>query len=257
MPNKIIYYEQPLNERVRLLLRLEFLFRQANHAATGHSVWDSRMALQGLFDILFLTGRSELKNELLKEMERQAANLSRLRQISGVDTETLDGILIEISAVIRRIHNVDTQKLDAIRQRDFLGAIRNRSHVPGGTCRFDLPGFHHWLQQDSMVRNRHLQEWLVPFAPLQEAVELALRLIRESTTPRSEVAIQGFFQQALGNNVPNQLIRVLLPPDGATFPEISGGRHRFTVRFLEQSDPNQRAIQSTADIPFQLACCAI
>lgn len=254
---RIVQYEQPLNERVRLLLRLEFLFRQAHHAASGHSVWDSRMALQGLFDILFLTGRNELKNELLKEMERHAATLSRLRQTPGVCTEILDSILKEISVVTGRIHNVDSLKLDAVRQSDFLGAIYKRSHVPGGTCRFDLPAFHHWLQQDSIVRNRHLQEWLIPFAPMEEAVDLTLRLIRESTIPHPEIAIQGFFQQALNNNAPNQLIRVLLPPGGALFPEISGGRHRFTIRFLEQLDPNHRACQSKADIPFELACCAI
>jgi cell division protein ZapD len=113
------------------------------------------------------------------------------------------------------------------------------------------------LQRDPQVRARHLHEWLTPFAPLWDAVALVLRLIRDSAVPQPEIAYRGFFQRGLDNNAPNQLIRVLLPLNEAIFPEISGGRHRFTLHFLEQPDPNQRAIQSTADIPFELACCAI
>ncbi len=58
---QVVCYEHPLNERVRSLLRLEFLFQQVTHAVAGHSSWDSRAALQGLFDLLALTGRNEFK----------------------------------------------------------------------------------------------------------------------------------------------------------------------------------------------------
>lgn len=255
--SRTICYEQPLNERVRSLLRLEFLFRQVEHALAGYSTWDSRAALQGLFDILTLTGRNEFKGELLKELERHAATLNRLRQTPAVHLDTLDSVLAEIGAVIRRIHRLDTMALDAVRQIDFLSAIHKRSQVPGGTCRFDLPALYHWLQRDSLVRDRHLQEWLAPFMPMGEAVALILRLIRESAVLRPEIAIRGFFQRSLDPSAPNQLIRVMLPSDGALFPGISGGRHRFTIHFLEQPDPNRRATQSSADIEFELACCVI
>ncbi len=252
-----VCYEQPLNERVRSLLRLEFLFQQVSHAIAGSSTWDSREALGGLFDILELTGRNELKGELLKELDRYAATLNRLRQIPGVHGPTLDSVLLEIGEAIDRIHGLDGAALEAVRKTDFLSVAHKRSQAPGGACRFDLPGLHHWLQRDPQVRARHLHEWLTPFAPLWDAVALVLRLIRDSAVPQPEIAYRGFFQRGLDNNAPNQLIRVLLPLNEAIFPEISGGRHRFTLHFLEQPDPNQRAIQSTADIPFELACCAI
>lgn len=252
-----ICYEQPLNERVRSLLRLEFLFHQVDHALAGYSTWDSRTALLGLFDILAVTGRNEFKGELLKELERHAATLNRLRQSPGIDSDTLSAVLAEIGAVIGRIHRLDSLALDAVRQIDFLSAIHKRSQVPGGTCRFDLPALYHWLQQDSLVRDEHLQEWLAPFAPLREAVALILQLIRESAIPQPEIAIRGFFQRGLDPGAPNQLIRVLLSPGGILFPEISGGRHRFTIRFLDQPDPNHRATQSRADVEFDLACCVI
>lgn len=258
MPLRTVCYEQPLNERTRALLRLEFLFQQVEYATAGSTHWDSRLALQGLFDILDLTGRNEFKGELLKELERHAATLGRLQQTPGVDAATLDQVLAKIAQVTQRIYRkLDNPRIDAVRQTDFLGAIHKRHHVPGGTCRFDVPALHHWLQQDDAVRNRHIQEWLEPFAPMREAVVLILQMVRDSATLHAEIAVQGFFQRGLDGTAANQLIRVLLQVGNAIFPEISAGQHRFTIRFLEQPDPNRRAVQSRADIPFELACCAI
>jgi len=252
-----VCYEQPLNERARALLRLEFLFQQVDHALDGHSIWDSRAALQSLFDILALTGRNEFKRDLLKELERLATTLNRLRLTPGVHAGALDRVLATIETTLGRIHRLDNPALEAVRRTDFLSAIHKRSQIPGGACQFDLPAFHHWLQQEVPTRAQHLREWLDPFIPMRDAVALILRLIRESVDPRPEVAVQGFFQRGLDGGASHQLIRVLLPPGAECFPEISGGRHRFTIRFLEQHNPNRRAVQSTADVAFELACCAI
>ena len=37
--------------------------------------------------------------------------------------------------------------------------------------------------------------------------------------------------------------------------EISGSQHRFTVRFLEWSTIDSRAVQTGHDVPFQLSIC--
>ncbi|MBK9951659.1 MAG: cell division protein ZapD [Candidatus Competibacteraceae bacterium] len=255
--SQTVCYEQPLNERVRALLRLEYLFQQVDHAIGSPSAWDTRVALQGLFDILALSGRNEFKRELLKELDRHVMTLGRLRQMSEVDTATLDRVLVEIGGAIKQIHCQDHQMQEAIRQTDFLSVARARSHVPGGSCQFDVPALHHWLASDHSARVRHLRGWLTPFDPMRAAITLTLRLIRDSATPKPEIAVQGFFQRTLDSGAPHQLIRVFIPAGRPCFPEISGGKHRFTIRFLDQPDPNVRAVQSTADVAFELACCAI
>ena len=55
MTQKIIY-EQPLNERIRTFLRLEFLFAQASHHLHESSLWDSRCTLNSTLDILSIFG---------------------------------------------------------------------------------------------------------------------------------------------------------------------------------------------------------
>ena len=250
-----ICYEQPLNERIRLLLRLEFLFEKINQTAIGDSTWESLIALQGLLEILGMAGRNEFRSDFLKELERHAALLERLRRSAQVDTELLDAILREITIAIEGLRGLNYLALEALRRNEFLSTVRQRSAIPGGICQFDLPALHYWLQQDSSVRIRHLSNWLEPLQPLQLAIELLLKLVRDSAEPREVVAVRGFFQQTLDSHSPNQLVRVWLPAEVGAFPEISGGRHRFTIRFMEQPDPNQRASQSKGDIQFWLACC--
>ena len=255
--SEVICYEQPVNERIRALLRLEFLFQKLDHALAGTSTWDSRAALQGLFAILEVTRRNEFKKELLQELERHAARLNRLERNADVDVQALTAVLGEIEQAAQCIHGANSMAVELVRQNEFLAIGQQRFQMPGGACQFDLPALHYWLQQALAVRNEHLQRWLAPFAPLRAAVFLILRLIRSSAVPRPAVAAKGFFQCALGTGTPNQLIRVWLPQQLTAFPEISCGKQRFTIHFFSQPDPQRRAVAHSADVSFQLACCVI
>jgi cell division protein ZapD len=81
--------------------------------------------------------------------------------------------------------------------------------------------------------------------------------IRESTDPVRAVASGGFYQQSLELNTPYQLIRIVVPADQGLFPEISAGKHRFTLRFLEQPATGGRAVQTDRDVEFELQCCTL
>jgi len=67
----------------------------------------------------------------------------------------------------------------------------------------------------------------------------------------------GVYQKTMDPNLPCQLVRIALPAGSPYFAELSGGRHRFTARFLQFSTADQRAGQTDKDVEFQLACCVI
>jgi cell division protein ZapD len=71
------------------------------------------------------------------------------------------------------------------------------------------------------------------------------------------LASAGIYQRTLDPNLPCQLVRIALPPGLPYFAELSGGRHRFTARFLEFSTNENRARQTDKDVEFELACCVI
>lgn len=252
-----ISYEQPLNERVRTLLRLEQLMGRFRHHAALNTPWDSHCALTTLIEIFNLTTRWDLKRDVMKELERQHANLSRLSADPAVDQGRLEGIVARQRELIDRLHAMTGQLGQHLKNNDFLNSVRQRSALPGGTCDFDLPTYHHWLARPWEERRAQMQEWIGPYDQVQEAIDLILQLVRESVPPQAKVARKGFYQQNLDPSQPYQMIRIDLPAGAEYFPEISAGKHRFTVRFLVQPDLDSRARQTSADVHFELRCCAL
>ena len=253
----IILYEHPLNERMRALLRLEHLFNKADHYCAGETEWDSRASLGSLFELVDVAGRAELRAELTKELERHGAALAPLMQRPGVDTEVLEGILADLRALSAQLAAGAGAVTGGLKEHEMLAALRQRRAIPGGACGFDLPGFHRWLQLPLPERRRHTAQWFAGFEPVRAATHTLMRLIRQSAVAARETAEGGFYQAESDPERPLQLVRVRLPRAAEYFPEISGGKHRFTIRFLRQKDFASRPGQVNEDITFELTRCVI
>ncbi|MEJ2693987.1 MAG: cell division protein ZapD, partial [Candidatus Thiodiazotropha sp.] len=122
------------------------------------------------------------------------------------------------------------------------------------SCNFDLPQYHFWLNQPHETRQRQMSDWLNDLLPVREAVILLLELVRNSNLPTREQALKGFFQQSLESSAPAQMIRVSLPKSSTVFSEISGNKHRFTIRFMKPADTG-KPVQTTQDVEFLLTSC--
>ena len=255
-PEKVLY-EQPLNERIRTFLRLEYLFKQASYHLPRESEWDSRATLTCILEILDIFGNTNLKSETLKELERHSASMKRHEQNPDIDHAQLSSLLSEISTRMDGMHQVNGQIANQLKASEFLVSIRKRCAIPGGTCDFDLPAFHYWLKQPSKNRTRDLALWLGHFDAIGQAIQLILQLTRNSTAMQLTLASGGVYQRTLDPNRPCQLVRIALSSDLPYFAELSGGRHRFTARFMTFPDAAARAKQTDQDVEFELACCVI
>src|SRR5215469_10893897 len=85
----MLVFEQPLNERMRTFLRLDFLYNQALHHNQMASPWGSRAAMASLIDILAITTRGDVRSDVLKELESHLTTLSEFQSRPGVDTQRL------------------------------------------------------------------------------------------------------------------------------------------------------------------------
>lgn len=251
-----ITFEHPLNEKSRTLLRLSHLFEQLKHHLTLDNEWESRAVVLTLINIVSILARSDIKSELIKQLKNYDQYLSSISNKQGVDKSRLEQILNELSVTRHSILEIDGQLGQRIRSNEFLNSIVQRSGIPGGAFDFDLPEYHFWLNQSQEKRMEHLNDWRNELTPIQQAVDLLLAMIRNSAPAQKQHAVNGFYQQSLGAYTSAQLIRVTLLKSEDLFAEISGGKHRFSIRF-RQSNFNGQAQQSEQNLTFKLAICAI
>jgi cell division protein ZapD len=253
--NSTITYEFPLNERIRVFIRLEQLFQQFEHFLPSDTVADKRAAISALLDIMSIFRRNDLKSELLKELERDAKNLHKLAHYQDADAFKVDSLLAEISQISQNLYAVTGKIGIQVMESDLFQSITQRSSIPGGTCSFDLPEYHYWLEQDAERCQQDLTRWGSPFDDIHRAIALILTLLRNSGAASNVLATAGFFQFIPDKTQNFQLLKVTLDKSLSCFAEISGGKHRCSIRFMIPDD-NNRPVQSSDNIPFQLTCCA-
>lgn len=249
------HYEQPVSERMRTFMRLEFLYRQMLYNSELETNWATRATIDGLLEIQATLSRGDVRSEVHKELDHQLDVLQRYQSQPGVDSGRLDTLVRNLIDSRAEVDAIGTSFLQPLKESDFLNAIKNRSTIPGGTCEFDLPEYSHWLRQPHARRQEDLSIWVGAIRPLCDAVLEALWLIRESAQPVDKLAINGMYQHSMQKDAHCRLLRINLPDNSTLYPEISGSQHRFTVRFLEWSTVDSRAVQTGHDVPFQLSIC--
>jgi len=250
-----LVFEQPLNERMRTFLRLDFLYNQALYHNEMASQWGSRAAVESLIDILSITTRGDTRSDVLKELERQLTTFTEYQSKPGVDATRLKTLMVNLARLRAELMNAGSAYLQPLRDSEFLSAIKHRSAIPGGTCEFDLPDYYFWLSLPDATRMRMFNQWLALLRPLCDAIAELLWLTRQNGRTRHETAQGGTFSITFERDNPLQLLRISLPASAGLYPEISGSHYRCSVRFLSWNGLPARPTQADTDVPFILSCC--
>ena len=257
MPVKNQVYEQPLNERIRMCLRIETLMKRFHYFANLKGDWSGYSALLGILEITSLLERGDFKQEVLKELERHHSALKSLSSHEGVDKSKLDLTLSKQKNAIDRIHGLSGKLGEHLKRNEFLLGIKQRTSIPGGNCDFDLPELRFWLNQSHENRIKDLRRWAAPYIILESVIGLILNVIRDSAAPMQVTAEKGFYQQALDPQQSNLLLRISIPANRVYYPEISAGKHRYSVRFLNPLPIDKVPSQVKEDVPFLLSRCSL
>lgn len=250
-----VLYEQPLAERMRTFLRLESLYQQFLFHVNEPSPWGTRAVVASMLDIVTILNRGDVRNDVMKELDRQLGVFDRYQNTPAVDAGRLKSVLRNLKQLREELVSAGSQYLQPLRENEFLSAIKHRSAIPGGACEFDVPEYSHWLRRPYPDRMADIERWMATVKPLCNSVAELLWLIRESTAPTQQIAVNGVYHHVLSKESGAGLLRVSLPPGSALYPEISGSHHRFTMRFMQWSDTQTRPVQVTRDIRFQLTIC--
>jgi cell division protein ZapD len=250
-----IVYEQPLNERLRTFLRLDFLYSQALYHNDKASSWGSRAAMASLLDMLAIATRGDVRTDVLKELERQCTRLTEFQNHPGIDATRLRALVNNLQRLRADLGSAGAAWLQPLRDSEFLAAIKHRSAIPGGTCEFDLPDYYFWLNQPDEARMHTFVRWLGMLRPLCDAIAELLWLTRQNGRSSDQLASGGVFSISFDRDTPYQLLRITVPAAAAVYPEISGSHYRCSLRFLAWQNTDDRPRQSSGDVKFILTCC--
>ena len=253
MKNKISY-EQALNDQTRTWLRLEHLFHYINDRSKGLSYFDSRAAVDGVIELLVLLSRLDVQRELISALEGRYRMLKKWQENEGIDRQKLNHFLKRIENTAIKLDKKKFNSTDLLEDKPLLQQVYRYHHLPAGRYGFDIPIYQHWLQRKPQQRRQDLIEWLCVFEPLSKAVDLILYFIRQNALVSQQVAKAGLFQSKLDGSAHVQLVRVIPTSIQNCYPEISGSRHRITIRFFDWQT-RKIPVQNEQDIGFELVCC--
>lgn len=241
-------FEHPLNEKTRIYLRVEALMRQMHHSASFADAHQYNQFFRSIFDLLEIFEQIQLKAELAKDIEKQRLAYKSWLNVDGVNQEKLLAVLEELDGVHKRL--MAAERFGRTLKEDrFLGSIRQRFNLPGGTCCFDLPALHYWNHLPLEIRKKNAQEWMDTLQPLSESLNLWLQLCRETGYFKPQMARNGFFQSDAEEA---NILRLNIPLDSGVYPMISGHKNRFAIKFMS-FDTGQACSQ---DLEFELAVCS-
>ncbi len=250
----MILFEHPFNERVRTYLRLEHLFDRFEKLIGRDEALDHHFCFTTLFEIIEVGGRTDLKTDMLKDLDRHRLHLMTFRTNSSVDQQVLENVLSRIDSAFENLNGLGSKINQLVGENDFLSSLRNRISIPGGTCGFDLPIYHAWQQKPAALRKEHIERWTEPLEPLKTSVDMLLGLMRDNASAQKVSATAGVFQQ----NLPQgkfQLLRLFIDPALNLIPEISGNRMMVSIRLMQQ-DADGRLQACNNDTTLELALCS-
>ncbi|NRF71909.1 cell division protein ZapD [Aquincola sp. S2] len=251
----MVLYEYPFNESIRTMLRLEHLFDRLGQLLPRDAAVDHHFALVTLFEILDVSSRADLKSELLKELERHKAQLVGYRSNPQVSQAALDGVITRIEHAFDGLNHQSGKAGVSLSTNEWLMSVRSRISIPAGTCEFDLPAYYAWQQLDGTRRRADLQAWVATLAPMAEAVQLLLQLLRDTGAPHKVFTNGGQYQQGIAPGRAYQLLRLRIDEAAGLVPEISGHRLMVSIRLM-RCEPDGRLRPASEDLPLELALCA-
>ena len=185
-----LLYEFPCNEKIRTYLRLEALFQRFDWFCEQTSAIAHQAGISALFDLLDATARSDLRHELIQELERQRQRL--IAKNASADPD-MAAHLAEIGAAIQAVSDSVGRTTQSVRENQWLQIIRTRQSIAGGTCEFDLPQMHLWMNTAPEIRRRELQSYVSTLEPIRTGTMLLLRIFRANSHCQSLTAVNGTY----------------------------------------------------------------
>ena len=231
----MISFDYPLNEKSRNYLRFEFLFSEIKKSMSFSSPTDATQFFKSLFDLIELTDRTDIRQDLVKDLRLQLAQLKVWLKYEQVDQDAILAMIDDIEGLVEAVASMPKLSL-YFKDNRFLSSLKQRFCIPSGACNFDLPQYHFWLEIGKEKQQEDAIRWSSQFLSLENALSVFLNLKRSQANQETQNAESGFYQ---GDIAKGEFITVKVAKDLSVYPMISGHKNRYSVRFMSADFENR------------------
>ena len=251
-----ISYNHPLNEKIRVFLRIEHLWCEIEYFIKQESDATCLICLQNILSLLDIVERFDLRSEASKYLDKLVEKFQKIRiqPVDDIDRDKIDDIIQQLATASKSLKTSIGKTASGLSSNEWLSTIRQKMLLPGGLSGSDSPFLKHWQQFSITQKINQLRAWQKEFAILADAINKILFYIRKTSIVTEVSVDNGVYQRIIDNQFEPQLLVIELPKKYHVYPEISGNRYRISARFL-QSDLISKAVQYTNQIDFRLAVC--
>tara|TARA_R110000868_G_scaffold124730_4_gene329538 strand:+ start:7028 stop:7774 length:747 start_codon:yes stop_codon:yes gene_type:complete len=243
-----ITYEHPINERTRILLKLEYLF---NHITFENTL----ETLTNILQIGEISKRFDLRFECLQSLDRILTNLIQIKTGSfDINLNKLEQTKQNVEKQINILKSGKGKFGEYIIKNEPLHHIISKLNAPGGLITGDIPYLKFWFQKPYEEQQKELMTLHQEFIPLQNAVITISQFIKSSATPQKAISQNGTYSKMLDNNK-LQLIRISLNKNINAYPEISGNGKFISIRFMTKEQLKDKPNISYTPIEFDISYC--
>ena len=190
--NQVSLYEEPVQEKIRKFIRIEFLLNKIYYFKGKDNKSENYISLLALCELYEILSRSDIKSELIREIETQNTYLQKIKEIPQADSSKLNSVLEKQSQLLKLIYSIEINYLDHLERDILFKTILKNCFTQLQPASIDF-----WLSRDILNRETQIDLWLEPLIFIKRSIDFILEVIRKSGRFEDRVAEKGFFMEKL------------------------------------------------------------
>ena len=249
--NQVSLYEEPVQEKIRKFIKIEFLLNKIYYFKGKDDKSENYIALLALCELYEILSRSDIKSELIREIETQNSYFQSIKEMPQADSSKLNSVLEKQNILLKLIYSNEVNYLDHLGRDILFKTVLKNCFTQLQPASIDF-----WLSRDILIRETQIDLWLEPLIFIKRSIDFILEVIRKSGRFEDRMAEKGFFTEKQDPKKNVLLIRVTLTSDLYYYPQISVGKQRLTIMFMTKDDKNN-LVPYQEDLSFILTTCAL
>ena len=190
--NQVSLYEEPVQEKIRKFIKIEFLLNKIYYFKSKDNKSENYIALLALCELYEILLRSDIKSELIREIETQNTYLQKIKEIPQADGSKLNSVLEKQNQLLKLIYAIEINYLDHLEHDVFFKTVLKNCFTQLQPASVDF-----WLSRDILNRETQIDRWLEPLMFIKRSIDFILEVIRKSGKFEDRMAEKGFFIEKL------------------------------------------------------------